>query len=260
MPKRCVHDRLLLQTKAFLVSLSFLLAARISAAELTVHAAASLTDVMKEIGATYEKETGDKLRFNFGASSTLARQIEEGAPADLFLSADEARMDALERKGLLLPGTRRSLLSNTLVIVVPTDAGTAPQSASDLTKPEYKKLALGEPQTVPAGIYAREYLQKLGLWDVLKERVVPTENVRATLAAVESGNVDAAIIYKTDSLISKKVKIAFEIPAAEGPRISYPLAVLKSCSDPERAKKLADYLAGPAAREVFTKFGFSFAH
>jgi molybdate transport system substrate-binding protein len=112
---------------------------------------------------------------------------------------------------------------------------------------------------VPAGIYAREYLQKLGLWDALKEKVVPTETVRSALAAVESGNVEAGFVYKTDSLISKKVKIAVEISAAEGPKISYPIAVVKSSKEPERAKKLAEYLAGPAARQVFEKFGFIIA-
>ncbi|HEY2614176.1 MAG TPA: molybdate ABC transporter substrate-binding protein [Chthoniobacterales bacterium] len=235
------------------------LASRLFAAELTVHAAASLTDAMKEIQAAYEKGNDTKLRFNFGASSLLERQIEEGAPADLFLSADEAKMDALEKKGLLLPGTRRSLLSNLLVIIVATDASAAPKSAADLTKAEFKKIALAEPQTVPAGIYAREYLGKLGLWDAVKEKAVPTENVRAALAAVESGNVDAGIVYKTDALISKKVKIAVEIPAAEGPKISYPLAVIKSSKQPERAKKFADYLASPAAQAVFEKFGFTLA-
>jgi molybdate transport system substrate-binding protein len=242
-----------------LVLFSLLISARLFAAELTVHAAASLTDAMKEIGPAYEKESGDKLKFNFGASSMLARQIEEGAPADLFFSADEAKMDALEKKDLLLPGTRRGLLSNLLVIVVATDAAAVPKSASDLAKPEYKKIALAEPQTVPAGIYAREYLQKLGLWDALKEKVVPTETVRSALAAVESGNVEAGFVYKTDSLISKKVKIAVEISAAEGPKISYPIAVVKSSKEPERAKKLAEYLAGPAARQVFEKFGFIIA-
>ena len=168
-------------------------------------------------------------------------------------------MDALEKKGLLLAETRRSLLSNLLVIVVAADASAVPKSASDLAKPEFKKIALAEPQTVPAGIYAREYLQKLGLWDALKEKVVPTETVRSALAAVESGNVEAGFVYKTDSLISKKVKIAVEISAAEGPKISYPIAVVKSSKEPERAKKLAEYLAGPAARQVFEKFGFIIA-
>ncbi len=211
-----------MKTRILTLLLSLLIATSISAAELTVHAATSLSDAMNEIGRAYEKQSGDKLRFNFGASSMLARQIEEGAPADLFFSADEAKMDSLQKKDLLLPGTRHSLLSNLLVIVVPVDASTAPKSAADLVKPEFKKLALAEPQTVPAGIYAREYLQKLGLWDTVKDKVVPTENVRAALAAVESGNVEAGIVYKTDSMISKKVKIAVEIPAVEGPKISYP--------------------------------------
>jgi molybdate transport system substrate-binding protein len=245
-----------MKTKVFLFIFSLFITARLFAAELTVHAAASLTDAMKEIGAAYEKESGDKLQFNFGASSTLARQIEEGAPADVFLSADEAKMDGLQKKRLLLGGTRRSFLSNSLVIVVAADASVVPKSASDLTKAEYKKIALGEPATVPAGIYAREYLEKLGLWSALKDKVVPMESVRAALAAVESGNVEAGFVYKTDALISKKVKIAVEIPIADGPKISYSMAVVQSSQQLERSKNFEEYLAGPAARQVFEKFGF----
>jgi molybdate transport system substrate-binding protein len=245
-----------MKTRIFSFLFSVLIAASIPAAELSVHAAASLTEAMQEIGGAYEKESGDKLQFNFGASSMLARQIEEGAPADIFFSADEAKMDALEKKNLLLPGTRRGLLSNVLVIVVPADASAAPKSAADLAKPEFKKIALAEPATVPVGIYAREYLQKLGLWDAVKEKIVPTENVRGTLAAVESGNVDTGIVYKTDALISKKVKIAVEISPAEGPKISYPVAVPKVSKQPERARKFEEYLAGPKAQSIFVKFGF----
>ena len=242
-----------------LVFLSVVLSVRLSAADLSVQAAASLADAMMEIGAAYEMKGADKVQFNFGASSLLARQIEQGAPADLFFSADEAKMNDLDKKGLLLPATRRSLLSNLLVLVVATDSTLTPKSVSDLTQPVYKKLALAEPQTVPAGIYAREYLQKLKLWDAIKDKVVPTENVRAALAAVESGNVEAGFVYKTDALISKKVKAAVEIPTAEGPKISYPVAVLKSSKEPERAKIFADYLAGPEARAIFEKFGFMVA-
>jgi molybdate transport system substrate-binding protein len=238
--------------------LGLVVASGLSAAEITVHAAASLTDALKEIGAAYEKQSGDSLRFNFGASSTLARQIEEGAPGDLFLSADEAKMDGLEQKGLLVPGTRRSLLSNLLVIIVPSDARQSPKSASELTGSEYKKIALAEPATVPAGIYAQQYLEHLGIWDALKAKVVPTENVRAALAAVESGNVEAGFVYKTDALVSKKVKVAVEISKDEAPKISYPMAVLTSSKDAERAKKFAEYLAGPA-RETFQRFGFTLA-
>lgn len=233
-----------------------LFASSLQAAEINVYAAASLTDAFKEIAVTYEKESGDRLVFNFAASSTLARQIEEGAPADLIVSADEAKLDALEKKGLLLPGTRRSLLSNTLVIVVPADSTISIQSAKNLTGADIRKIAIGEPKSVPIGIYAKEYLEKLGLWEKLADRIVPVENVRAALAAVESGNVEAGIVYKTDALISKKVKVAFEVPAEEGPNISYPLAVIKDSKTPAETKKLAAFLESKPASEVFAKYGF----
>ena len=230
------------------------------AAEVYVSAAASLTDVLNEIAIPYQKESGDTLVFNFAASSVVARQIEEGAPADLIVSADEAKLDGLENKGLLMPGTRKSILSNTLVIVVPAGSGRVINSPKDLADPSIKKIALGEPESVPAGIYAKEYLDKLGLWQQLMDKVVPVENVRAALAAVESGNVDAGIVYKTDALISKAVKIAFEVPAADGPDISYPLAVLKDAKAPDAAKKLADYLQSAPAQGVFEKYGFIVKH
>ena len=217
---------------------------QLAAAELTVHAAASLSDAMKEIGAAYERKSGDQIQLNLGASSTLERQIEQGAPGELFLSADEAKMDALETKGLLAPGTRRALLSNSLAIVVRRDAELIPKSAADLALPAYSRIALAEPQIVPAGIYACEFLEKVKLWDALKEKVVPTENVRAALAAVVSGNVEVGFVYKTDALISPKVRIALEIPAADGPKISYPVAVLKSSPDPARARTMLPVAAG----------------
>lgn len=226
------------------------------AADIYVSAAASLTDVLKEIAIPYEKQSGDNLVFNFAASSMLARQIEEGAPADLIFSADEAKLDALEKEGLLLPETRKSVLSNTLVIVVPNDSTVNFNSAKDLAGPDIKKIAVGEPSSVPAGIYARKYLDKLGIWQKLADKIVPVESVRAALAAVESGNVDAGIVYKTDALISNKVKIAYEVPASEGPAISYPLAVLKEAKSPDAAKKLAAYLESAPAEAVFEKYGF----
>jgi molybdate transport system substrate-binding protein len=226
------------------------------AADLTVFAAASLSDVLTALAQTYEPASGDTLRFNFGASSQLALQIKEGAPADLFFSADEARMDALAQAGLILAGTRRSLLSNTLAIVVNADHGAAISAPADLAKSRIARLALAEPQTVPAGIYAKEWLRRAGLWAHVADRVIPTENVRACLAAVESGNADAGIVYKTDALISKKVKIAWEVPPAEGPRISYPLAVLKDSNHPAAARRFAAWLAQPEARALFEKYGF----
>jgi molybdate transport system substrate-binding protein len=233
-----------------------LIALPLGAAELNVYAAASLSDALTAIAKTYESTSGDKLHFNLAASSALALQIKNGAPADIFFSADEAKMDDLAKAGLIVADSRRSLLSNTLVIVVNADGGAAISAPADLAKPAIGRIALAEPQTVPAGIYAKEWLQKTGLWKQIIDKVVPTENVRACLAAVEAGNADAGIVYKTDALISKKVKVAYEVGVAEGPKISYPLAVVKDSKQAGAARKFSAYLAGPEARAVFLKFGF----
>lgn len=239
-----------------LVGLGLFLAfsSHLLAEEVVVFAAVSLTDALRDVADSYEKGSGDKLVFNLGASSMLARQIREGAPADLFVSADEAQMDGLEKAGLVLPGSRRSLLSNALVIVVSSEGGPKIAHPRDLLL--VRTLALAEPKIVPAGVYAKAYLEKLGLWDALASRVVPTENVRACLAAVDAGNADAGIVYRTDALISKKVRVAWAVPAEEGPRISYPVAIVKDGAHPKAAKRFAAYLASEPARETFVKYGF----
>ena len=243
--------------KFLIVFLSMILwAAHSYAVELQIYAATSLTDALTEIGKEYEKNSGDKVLFNFSASSLLARQIQEDAPADLFISADEEKMDGLEKKNLILKETRQSLLSNTLVIVAEKDNALLLQTPQELASPRIKKIALAEPQTVPAGIYAKEYLKSIGIWKLVIDRLIPTENVRATLAAVEYGNVDAGIVYKTDALISKRVKTLYEVPLAECPKISYPFAVVSHSKEPEAAKKFLEYTTGPAGIEVFKKIGF----
>lgn len=227
-----------------------------TAAEVTVFAAASLSDTFKELAPLYTKATGNTLRFNFGASGALARQIKEGAPADVFFSADELRIDQLEKGGLLLDGTRRTLLANTLVVVVAAEGGVAVKTLADLAKADVRRIAIGEPATVPVGTYTKEYLQKTGDWKKLSDKMVPLDTVRAALAAVESGNAEAGFVYKTDPLASKKVKIAIEVPLAEGPKITYPVAVLKDSKQAEAAKALVEFLAGPEAQKVFAKYGF----
>jgi molybdate transport system substrate-binding protein len=229
---------------------------RCDAAEIHVFAAASLSESMKEVARAYEKQSGDKVVLNFGASSTLARQIEEGAPADIFFSADEAKMDALESKGLIIKATRKNRLSNSLVIVVASEGGSAIKSAQDLAMSSVKRVALGDPRAVPIGVYAREYLEKLKLWNAIKPKVVATENVRAALAAVEAGNAEASIVYKTDAAISKKVKVAFEIPLGEGPKISYPMAMVKDSKEPQAGRKFLAYVNSDEAGNVFKKYGF----
>jgi molybdate transport system substrate-binding protein len=242
---------------AFAASLLLLAIVSTHAAEITVFAAVSLTDSLKEIAGAYEKESGDKIVFNLGASSTLARQIEEGAPADIFFSADEAKMDGLEKKGLIDTATRKSRLGNLLVVVVAADSALQIQSAGDLTNSGIKQIALADPKAVPAGIYARAWLEKKQLWPAIEPMVVPTENVRAALAAVESGNVEAGVVYKTDAGISRKVKIAYEVPATDAPIISYPMALVKESNEPDAAKRFLNYLDSQKAGDTFKKFGFS---
>jgi molybdate transport system substrate-binding protein len=226
------------------------------AAEVSVFAAASLTDALNQLASAYQKQSDDKIVFNFAASSVLARQLQEGAPADVFFSADEAKMDALEKKDLLVIGTRKSLLSNTLVIVVASDSPLKIASPQDLATPPVKRIALADPKAVPAGIYAKEFLEKRKLWSAVEPKVVPTENVRAALAAVESGNVEAGMVYKTDAAISSKVRVACEIPASEGPAISYPLAVVKGARNLAAARKFVEYLNSSDATQVFQHYGF----
>lgn len=225
------------------------------AAEIQVYAAASLTDALNEIGNQYQKETGDQMIFNFAASSVLARQIEEGAPADIFFSADEAKMDSLQKKKLIIPETRKSLLSNSLVIVVPEDSKLKISTAKDLVNVK-GYIAIAEPKTVPAGIYAKEYLSKINIWSKVIDHLVPTENVRGALLAVELGNAEAGIVYKTDAEISKKTKIAFEVPVQEGPKISYPAAVVNTPKNIDAAKKALSYIESEAGLAVFKKYKF----
>jgi molybdate transport system substrate-binding protein len=223
--------------------------------EILVAAAASLSDVLKELSAAYQSKGKNTVNFNFGPSSTLARQIEEGAPADMFFSADLAQMDDLDKKGRLEPGTQKNLLSNQLVIVVPSDSKLAIASPKDLLKSEVKRIALAEPP-VPVGVYSSKYLEAQGLWDKIKPKVVPVQDVRATLASVESGNVEAGFVYKTDAAVSKKVKIVYEVPIDKGPKIVYPVAIVKESKRKDTARDFLNYVQAPASKELFKKYGF----
>jgi molybdate transport system substrate-binding protein len=223
--------------------------------DILVSAAASLTDVLKEIGGSYQAQAKHTARFNFGPSSGLARQIEEGAPADIFFSADLAQMDNLDKKGLLEPGTRKNLLSNQLVIIAPSDSKLALSSPKDLLKADVKRIALAEP-SVPVSAYTSKYLTEEGLWEQVKSKVIPVQDVRATLAAVEGGNVDAGFVYKTDAAISKKVKIVYEVPLDKGPKITYPAAIVKASKHKDVARDFINYLSSPTAKAVFQKYGF----
>ena len=235
------------------VGLLLVLASPVAAEEVTVYAAASLTDALKEVAKGFEAQTGNKVVFSLGGSNDLARQIRAGAPADVFFSADEAQMNGLEAAGLVLAKDRLDLLSNLLAVVVPAASTVKMSQPADLLT--VKHLALADPEAVPAGIYARSWLVSIGLWDKLKGQVVPTLNVRAALAAVESENAEAGIVYRTDAAISKRVKTAFEVAREAGPAIVYPMAPLAASTKPATAD-LVHYLVSASARAIYVRYGF----
>lgn len=224
--------------------------------EVVVYAAASLRDVLQQIAPACERALDAHLVFNFGASNDLARQIEAANKADVFLSADETWMDHVARAGLVDAASRRSLLSNCLVVVGASDSVLRIGSASDLGAVAVRRMALANPEAVPAGRYAKAWLEKAGTWAAVADRVVPSPDVRAALAAVESGAAEVGIVYRTDAAISRMVKVLFEVPAAEGPRISYAVAALGERPNIEVARKFVAWLAGPEAREAFERSGF----
>jgi len=222
-----------------------------------VSAAISLTDALLEIERAYTAAGGGPLRFNFAGSNVLARQIVNGAPADLFISADLVQMQHVEQAGALAPGSSsgHSLLSNSLAIVTPP-AGAPIRTVRDLVRPSVRRIAIGDPAAVPAGFYARQYLERAGLWEALQPKLLPLVNVRAALAAVESGGADAAIVYHSDAAASNKVVLGFVVPDSEAPRIVYPAAIMKAAKNRAGAEKFLSFLRGPEARRIFERFKF----
>lgn len=224
---------------------------------LTVSAAISLKDSLDAIGQKYEQShPGVKIAFNYGGSGTLQHQIEQGAPVDIFFSAAEKQMDRLESEGLLEPGTRRNLVANTLVLITPSSS-SAIANFQDLAKPEIKIIALGEPATVPAGQYAREALEHLGLWNAVQKKIVYAKDVRAVLAYVETGNADAGLVYRTDAEISSRVRVAAAAPEDSHDPIVYPAAILKGSKDVSAAREFLEFLGNQQSREIFSKYGFT---
>jgi molybdate transport system substrate-binding protein len=241
------------RSAAWLVALAVAAPGRGSPGEVTLFAASSLTDALEEVAEGFEKSTGHEVVFAFGGSNDLARQIKAGAPADVFFSADKAQTDGLEAAGLVRARDRVDVLSNVIVIVVPAASGARLSRPGDLRA--VRRLALADPQAVPAGVYARTWLESIGLWGELKGRIVPTLDVRAALSAVESEHVDAGIVYRTDAALSSRVKVAFEVPREQGPAIVYPLAPLAGSRNPATAD-LVRYLVSTRARDVYRRHGF----
>jgi molybdate transport system substrate-binding protein len=227
---------------------------------VTVFAAASLQDALGNAAKDFTATSGIAVKFSFDASSTLARQIEQGAPADLFASADLDWMDYLAKRNLIQPQSRISLLSNRLVVVAPKDAAIAElklDAASFEAALGGGRLATGAVETVPVGRYARTALQKLGLWGQLESRIAPADNVRAALAYVARGEAPLGVVYATDAAAEPKVKVVATFPRETHPPIVYPFALTLGATG-DAAQRFLTYLQSPPARANFTAAGFSF--
>jgi molybdate transport system substrate-binding protein len=256
---KCSRFRLLVLLTVILAGSPFALPDQSQAPkqELTVSAAVSLKDALDEVARLYHSQKpATVVHFNLGGSGTLQQQIEQGAPVDVFVSASPEEMDRLESKNLLLPGTRKNLLRNSMVLIVPAGE-TGIKNFQDLAKPEVKHIAIGEPRTVPAGEYAQEVLTHFGLYDRLKPKYVLARDVRQVLTYVSTGNVDAGIVYATDAQTFQKVSVVATAPEESHSPVIYPVAVVKASKNPAGARDFENFLADPQSRAVFQKYGFA---
>jgi molybdate transport system substrate-binding protein len=221
---------------------------------LVVFAAASTSNAIGEIKRRFSEASGVQVQTSYGSSAVLARQIQNGADADVFLSADVASVDYLVKQGLV--ARQRTLLANRLVVILPSDSTAKVNKLEDLLVASVEHLALGDPQSVPAGKYAKHALEKLGLWQRLRPKVAAAADVRGALAFVETGAAEAGIVYATDAAISKKVKVACTIPEQLTGPIRYPVVLLKRAENRPAARSFCQYLTESESRKVFRKYGF----
>jgi molybdate transport system substrate-binding protein len=226
--------------------------------ELTILAAASLTDATTKIAELYKTVAPNvTLTFSYGASGALQTQIEEGAPADLFMSAAPKQMNALDEKGLLLADTRKDLLLNKIVLITPKDSSLGLTSFEDVSTDKVKTIALGEPAGVPVGQYAEQVFTSLGTLDAVKAKANYGSDVKQVLSWVESGEVDCGVVYATDAKTSDKVSVVCEAPEGSHDAVVYPAAVIASSTSPDDAKAFLDYLSSDEAKAVFVEYGFT---
>lgn len=228
-----------------------------SSEELVIFGAMSLTDALTEISQRFGAAQNVKVYCNFAGSSTLQRQIEKGAPADVFISASPKQIDALQGEGLIYEDSRQAILNNRLVLIAPVDRSLSMADVGMLSQDSIRRIAIGESNSVPAGIYGREALAQLGIWDAVQPKLIPTADVRSALAYVESGEVDVGVVYHTDAEISKKVEIIYEFPDTSHTPIVYPAAVLRDTGHKALAHAFLDYLQTAEVTAIFAKYGFS---
>lgn len=225
---------------------------------ITVSAGAGFKDALNELKNVYEKENPNvNITYNFAASGSLQQQIENGADVDLFISAAQKQVNDLKEKGLLEDGTRIDLLGNKIVVIVPKDSSLA-VTFEELDQDKVKKLALGEPKSVPVGQYAEEMFKKLNILDKIKTKAIYAKDVREVLTWVETGNVDAGVVYETDAMSSEKVKKVAEAPDGSHKPIVCPAAIIKSSKNLEKTKAFLTFLSGENGKIVFEKYGFEF--
>ncbi|MBU8878361.1 molybdate ABC transporter substrate-binding protein [Bacillus sp. FJAT-29790] len=225
--------------------------------EITVSAAASLEDALMEIKPLFEDEHDNiKLLFNFGGSGALGQQITQGAPVDLFLSAAKDKFDELISQDLIEKDKGIDLVGNSLVLIIPKESKNSIASFEDLTNIGEGKLALGTPESVPAGKYASQTFHHLGIWDKVENNIVYTKDVRQVLTYVETGNVEAGVVYKTDAMLSDKIKIVAEADSSSHDPIIYPAGVIKTSKNIEEAEMFFQFLQEAKIKEIFQKYGF----
>ncbi|GGW99729.1 molybdate ABC transporter substrate-binding protein [Undibacterium macrobrachii] len=226
------------------------------AGDITVSAAASLTNAFKEIAQIYQTQHPNaKVALNFGGSGALLQQIAKGAPVDVFASADQETMDAAEKQGLVANIDRHNFVKNNLVLIVPKDSQFSPKRLQDLTQVQVKRIAIGNPASVPVGRYTVHALASVKLWPGLESKAINTQNVRQSLDYVARGEVDAGFVYATDaSIMSDKVTVAFEVPLDVA--ISYPIAIVKDSKNREEAKRFIRFLASAQSQAILSKYGF----
>ena len=254
---------ILLSTIAFLIIVSLIGMAACAAKEpvtLNISAAASLTDALKEINSLYSQDNpAVTVTTNFGGSGTLQKQIENGAPTDIFISAAATQMDALQKEKLIVDDSRKDLLINKIVLIVPSGNPLGISDFKDLASDKATKIAIGDPKSVPAGMYGQQVFDKFGISDALKSKLVLAGDVRQVLTYVESGNVDAGIVYLTDAKTSTKIKIVANAPDDINAKILYPVAVIKASRNVDAARAYEKFLFSSPAKLVFEKYGFNMA-
>jgi molybdate transport system substrate-binding protein len=226
--------------------------------EITVSAAISLKNAFEEIGKTFtQKHPGTKVLFNFGASGDLARQIEGGAPVDVFASAAQKDMNDIGKKDLIAANSRKDFAKNGVVLVKPADSTIPLQTLTDLQKKEIKKIAIGNPKTVPAGRYAEEGLRHFNLWDPIKEKLIFGENVRQVLDYVARNEVDAGLVYSTDAMVrAKEVKVVMKLPEGSHQPVVYPIGVIKGTKEESLSRAFVDLVVSPEGQQILNKYGF----